>query len=112
MANQDVQLDFAAFLDKEVLPKVKRPRVQTGHGAVEVVRASGRVDRQIARRASGHPGAPLSDQERLAKFWALSDFAGEPIRRSALEAIIELTGRFEEVASTSELTSLLAAPPA
>jgi carbonic anhydrase len=37
MANQDVQLEFSAFLDKEVIPKVKRLAVRTGQAAVEVV---------------------------------------------------------------------------
>lgn len=37
MANQDVQLEFSAFLDKEIIPKIKRPTVRIGHGAVEVV---------------------------------------------------------------------------
>jgi hypothetical protein len=34
----------------------------TEHGVVEVVHRSGRVSRQTAERASGHPGNPLSEE--------------------------------------------------
>ena len=36
MAN-DIQMEFSAFLDKNIIPKVKRPSVRSGQGAVEVV---------------------------------------------------------------------------
>jgi 2-methylcitrate dehydratase PrpD len=83
---------------------------QTGseHGVVEVGHASGRVARRVAERASGHPGRPLSDEARLAKLWALYEQGGRPVDRAALERVVELAARFEQVASTSELTSLLA----
>jgi carbonic anhydrase len=37
VADQNTQLDFSAFLDAEVIPKLKSPKVRTGHGAVEVL---------------------------------------------------------------------------
>lgn len=37
MANDDIQMEFSAFLDKNILPKMKHPSVRTGDGAVEVV---------------------------------------------------------------------------
>jgi 2-methylcitrate dehydratase PrpD len=80
------------------------------HGVVEVTHASGRLGRREAERASGHPGRPLTDEARLDKLWALYEQGGRPIERASLEKVIDLTARFEQVASTSELTSLLAQP--
>jgi 2-methylcitrate dehydratase PrpD len=79
------------------------------HGVVEVVHRSGRASRLAAERASGHPGNALSEEARLAKLWSCSDHAGEPLPRGALEKVVDLTARFEQIASTSELTALLSA---
>ncbi len=79
------------------------------HGVVEVTYESGRVARRVALRATGHPGAPLGEAEQSAKLWRLYDYGRQPIDRPALERAVELIADFEEVASTSELTSLLAA---
>jgi 2-methylcitrate dehydratase PrpD len=81
----------------------------TEHGAIEVTYASGRVVRRVAERASGHPERPLSDEARLTKLWSCYDHAGAPLARGALEEAIELTAHFEQVTSTSKVTSLLKA---
>ena len=83
-------------------------RRAASHGVVDVTHASGRQGRAAAERASGHPGSPLTDEARLAKVWSLYEHPGRPVPESAVLSVIDLVGRFEEVARTTELTSLLA----
>jgi 2-methylcitrate dehydratase PrpD len=80
------------------------------HGGLEVSHASGRISRRNAERASGHPDRPLSHEAQLAKVWSCYDHAGAPIPRAALEEVIELAARFEQLPSTATFTSLLARP--
>ena len=83
-------------------------RRAASHGVVDVTHASGRQGRAAAERASGHPGSPLTDEARLAKVWSLYEHPGRPVPESVVLSVIDLVGRFEEVARTTELTSLLA----
>jgi 2-methylcitrate dehydratase PrpD len=77
------------------------------HGVVEVTYPSGAKQTRAAERASGYPGRPLTADAQLAKVWACFDHAGEPLTRQAMQAVIDLTGSFEEIESTTALTALL-----
>ena len=64
--------------------EVERTWLFVEHGAVEVVHRSGRANRRMAERASGHPGNPLSEEARLAKLWSCFEHAGEPLPEERL----------------------------
>jgi 2-methylcitrate dehydratase PrpD len=109
---------IAAFVRPESTPPAVRALFEritieespaSGHGAVEVTYESGEVVREVAERASGHPGLPLSDEARFAKVWSCWEHAGAPLTKSAVDEMIDLTIHFEQLASTSAFTSLLQA---
>jgi len=76
-------------------------------GIVEVTLASGEVRTTRVDHAPGHRDAPLTDEQRTAKFLACAAHAGTTIPDASLREVVDLVGHLEDVEDVRVLARLL-----
>jgi 2-methylcitrate dehydratase PrpD len=76
-------------------------------GIVEVTLASGEERTTRVDHAPGHREAPLTDEQRTAKFLACAAHAGTAIPDASLREVVDLVGHLEDVEDVRVLARLL-----